>query len=326
MGARAVATLVWRVLCLASVGVIPAAPAHAGYPDHPVKIIVPVGAGSAADSIPRLVAEKLAETWHMAVVIENRPGGANNIGAEAVAHAAPDGYTLLAAPSTALVVNESLYPHLPFDPHAFVPITILAEVPNVLVTTAKLSASTVHELIQLAKRAPGKLNYASSGVGTSPQLAMELMNISAGIQVTHVAYKSLPAALIAVLSGEADMMFDNVTTSLPHVRQGQLHALAVGSAARLPELPGVPAMSEIFPGFSSVAWFAMVAPPKTPPAIATTLSRTVGDILRRPDVARRIGEFSAHPMGGSPAETAAFFAAERARWRQVITTAGIKLQ
>lgn len=318
------ATLV-GFLCFGSLFLNHAAAAPATYPDRALKIVVPVGAGSAADTLPRLVAEKLAVMWHEPVLIENRPGAANNIGAEAVARAAPDGYTLLAAPSTALVVNESLYPHLPFDPHAFVPITVIAEVPNVLVITPKLPIGTVQDLIRFAKTNPGKLNYASSGIGTAPQLGVELMNVSAGIKLTHVAYKSLPAAVAAVLSGEADMVFDNVTTSLPHVRNGELRALAVGSAERLSELPAVPAMAEFFPGFSSIAWFGLVAPPGTPSTIAETVSRAVGEVLRQPGVVSKMRALSARPVGGSPAETAAFFEQERARWRQVIMAAGIKL-
>ena len=298
------------------------APAQDNYPSRTIKIIVPVPPGSAADALPRIVADKLAARWGRPVIIENRPGGALNIGAEAVARAEPDGHTLLATPAPSLAINQSLYPKLGFDPNAFVPVTVLASTPNVLVASPKVQFSTIQGLIAFAKTNPGKLTYASSGVGSTWHLAMELLKIQAGIEIVHVPYKGLvPTDLPA---GRVDLMFNNLGNTLPQIESGALQLLAVGSEKRLAAMPDVPAIAETFPGFTSTAWFAIVAPPKSPPEIAARLSAAIAEILRLPDVAKRFQDLSMTPVGGTPAETAAFIREERERWRKVIVTAGIK--
>jgi tripartite-type tricarboxylate transporter receptor subunit TctC len=297
--------------------------AQDNYPSRTIKIIVPVPAGGAADILPRIVAEKLAARWGQPVIVENRPGGALNFGAEAVAKAEPDGYTLLATPAPPLAINQSLYPNLRFDPNAFVPVTVMAATPNVLVANPKVEFSTIQDLIAFAKANPGKLTYASAGLGSSPHLAMELLKNRAGIEIVHVPYKGLlPTDLLA---GHVDLMFNNLGNTLPHIQGGTLKLLAVGSEKRLAAWPDVPAISELFPGFVSTAWFAVVAPPKSSPAIATKLSTAIVDILRLPEVAKRISQdLSMTPLGSTPAETAAFIQEERERWRKVIVSAGIK--
>ena len=299
-----------------------AALAQDSYPSRTIKIIVPVPAGASADFLPRIIADKLAARWGQAVIIENRPGGALNIGAEAVAKAAPDGYTLLATPPPPLAINQSLYPKLGFDPNAFVPVTVMAATPNVLVANPKVQASNLQDLIAFAKSNPGKLTYASSGAGSTPNLAMELLKTLAGIEIVHVPYKGLlPTDLLA---GHVDLMFNNLGNTLPQIRSGTLKALAVGSEKRLADFPDVPAIAEMFPGFVSTTWFAVVAPPKSPPEIAGKLAAAIAEVLRLPDAAQRIHDLSMVPVGSTPAETAAFIQEERERWRKVIASAGIK--
>ena len=315
-------------IVIAAAGLLTAAPdfaqAQSDYPNRTIKIVVPVGAGSGADLLPRVVAKQLEAKWHQPVVVENLPGAANNIGAEAVAKSKPDGYTLLAAPPTALVINPSLYTNLPYNANAFVPVTIIASVPNVLVASPKLPVTSLDELIAYAKAHPDRLRYGSSGIGTTPHLAMEQLKTAAGIKITHISYRSLPATLAALLGGEIDLMFDNLTTSLDPVERGNLKALGIGSEKRNPALPDVPAIGERFFGFQSVTWFAVVAPPKTPAAIADKLSRTINEILKLPDVAVAIRNLQAVPVGGTPEETAAYMKLEAAHWSTVVAAAGVK--
>ena len=296
------------------------------WPAKAVRIIVPFPAGGSADLLPRVVAEKLSARWGQPVVVENRPGAAGNIGADVVYRAEPDGYTLLSAPPPPLVINRLMYANLPYDSTQFVPVTVIGAIPNVVLVNQKISARTVQELIDLAKKNPGKLNYASQGNGTTSHLTAELfMAMAGGLQMTHVPYKGTAPALTDLLAGQVDMMCDNLGVSLPHVRSGKLRALAVTSEKRVPSLPGVPALAESLPGFVAIAWFGVVAPPKTPASIADKISLAIRDALRMPDVEKRLAELSAEPMGLSPAETAAFMRQETERWSAVIRSAGVKL-
>jgi tripartite-type tricarboxylate transporter receptor subunit TctC len=300
--------------------------AQDAYPNRAIKIIAPVGAGSVADLVPRLVAEKLAGQWGVPVYVENRPGGNTNIGAEAAARAEPDGYTLLAAPATTLAVNPSLFPKLRFDLTAFVSVTVLADQPNVLVANPKLPFSTVQGLIAFAKANPGKLTYASPGVGSVQHLSMELLASMTGIALVHVPYKDLPEAVNDVVGGHVDLLFDNLGSAAALIKNGNLKAIAVGSERRNAFLPDMPSLSEAVPGFRSVTWFAVVAPPRTPAVITEKLSAAIAGILKTADVTNRFRDLYATPVGSSPADTAAFFAEERERWRSVILSAGIKTE
>jgi len=294
------------------------------YPSRPIKLIVPYAAGGLADLLARMVGEKLAAKWGQPVIVEARPGASGNIGAEAVARAEPDGYTLLVTPPPPLAINQSLFSRLGYDPNAFVPLCLVATIPNILVINPNVPASNIHELVAFAKANPDKLSYASTGSGGTPHLTAEMLKVRAGLRIMHVPYKGNPPAFTDLIGGHVDMMFANLGDSLPHFKSNKLKVLGVGSRTRLAELPDVPAISEAFPGFVSDTWYAVVAPPKTPAAIAAQLSTAINESLKLPDVASRLRDLSAAAGGGSPTETAAFISEETRRWREVIVAAGIK--
>jgi tripartite-type tricarboxylate transporter receptor subunit TctC len=224
------------------------------------------------------------------------------------------------------VINRLLYPKLPYDSSQFVPVTVIGAIPNVLLVHPKTNVSTVAELIALAKANPGKLNYASQGSGTTSHLTAELFkSMAGGLQITHVPYKGTAPALADLVGGQVEMMCDNLGVSLPHVRSGRLKALAVASSNRFPAMPDVPTMAETLPGFEAVAWFGIVGPPKMPAGIAQKIAADVKEVLKIPEVQKRLTDLSAEPMGLSPAETAAFMKRETERWGAVIRSAGVKL-
>jgi len=296
------------------------------FPNRPVKIIVPFPAGGTADAMPRLVGEWLQRKWGQPVVIENKAGAAGNIGTAEFAKADPDGYTLLSAPPPPLVINRLLYPKLAFDSTKFVPISVIAAIPNVLLVSPRVPASSVAELIAYAKANPGKLNYSSQGSGTTSHLTAELFkSMAGGLQIAHVPYKGTAPALAALVAGEVDMMCDNLGVSLPHVKAGRIKALAVASAKRVPSLPDVPALAESLPGFEAVAWFGIVGPPGLPAPIAQKVSAGVADALRDPEVQARLAALSAEPMGFTPAQAAAYMKEETERWAAVIRAANVKV-
>lgn len=294
------------------------------WPSKPVKIVVPFPPGGAADAMPRIVADKLAEKWKQPFVIENRAGASGSIGADAVYRAEPDGYTLLVTPPAPLVINPYLS-KLPYDPAQFVPVGVIGSIPSVMLVHPKVQAGSVREFVELARANPGKLNYASQGTTTVSFLTTEMFLAAAGgVKVTHIPYKGTGPALAAMLAGETELFFDNLGASLSHIRSGRLKALAVCGERRHPALPEVPAMAEIYPGFISVAWFGMVAPPRTPAPIAEKLSAGIAEALRSPEVQKRLGDLSAEPIGMGPREFAKFMQEEAGRWQQAIRFAGVK--
>ena len=309
-------------LCLAALVAAPVA-AQDAYPSRPITIVVPFPPGGAADLLARLMGEKLATAFGQPVIVQNKPGATGNIGAEAVANAKPDGYTLLSTPPPPLVINKSLLPRLPFDPAQFVPITVIAGAPNVLVANARLRADSTDALVALARAQPGKLNYGSPGPGSTTHLTTEWFKAELGLQITHVPYTG-NAAYAALVAGDVDVMFVNLGDAWPHLRSGKVKPLATAGATRSAALQGTPALAETLPGFVSTTWFALVAPPGTPPAIAERLSAAFNDALRQPDVVARLADMHFEPIGGSPARTAAFLDEETQRWSRVIRQAGIK--
>jgi tripartite-type tricarboxylate transporter receptor subunit TctC len=294
------------------------------YPNKPVRIVSPFPAGGSADVIPRIVGEKLSAKWGQPVIVENRVGAAGNIGAEYVYRADPDGYTLLASPPPPLIINQNLYRNLAFDPAQFVPVSVMVAIPNVLLVNPKVPANSVQELIAWARANPDKLNYASQGSGTTSNLTGELFKSMAGVRITHIPYKGSAPALTDLLAGQVDMMFDNLGVSRQHVLSGKLKMLAVCSEKRVASFPDVPALAEILPGFEAVAWFGIVAPPKTPMPIAEKISAAVAEVLKLPEVRKRLADLSAEPIGNTPAQMAAFMKQDGARWREVIRATGVK--
>lgn len=313
-------------LCLVALNAFAGAANAQTYPDRPVKIVVPFPAGGTADAVPRLVADWLSRKWGQPVLIENRTGAAGNIGAETAYRSDPDGYTLLSAPPPPLVINQSLYPKLGYDANKFEPISVMAQVPNALIVNAsKIKASTVAEFIAYAKSNPGKITSATQGNGTTSHLTSELFAMMAQVKFTHVPYRGSAPALQGLLAGDVDVMFDNLGVSLPLVKAGKLELLAVASAKRLPSLPEVPTIAETLPGFEAVAWYGIVAPPKTPQAIVNKINADVNEALRDPAIQEKLKKLSAEVFGGSVEDTAKYMHEEVGRWGNVIKQANITL-
>lgn len=296
------------------------------YPTKQIKIVVPFQAGGGNDRVARVIAEKLRAKWGQPVIIENRGGAGGNIGSEVVFNAMPDGYTLLLTAPGPLVINKSLYAKFPFDPEAFVPVSAIATSYAVLTVHPAVAATTVRELIALAKNKPRGLNFGSSGTGATTHLGGELFKSMAGVDIVHIPYKGTASALTDLLSGQVHLMFMEISSVLPHIRAGKLRALGVGSEKRNPLLPDVPPVADVLPGYSSQVWYGMVAPPKTPPAIAAKLSSAISEILKQPDVVRQLQEQSIEAIGSTPAEMASWMKQERERWSNVIRATGTKIE
>jgi len=296
------------------------------FPSSPVTIVVPFPAGGTADFLPRVVADIMSRRWIQPVVIENISGAGGNIGAERVARAKPDGYTLLASAPGPLAINHNLYKSLPYDPTKFAPITVLGTSPNVLVVSPKVTAQSVNDLITLAKSNPGKVTYASQGAGSTSHLTASLFASTAGVELVHVPYKGSAPAVNDLLGGHVDIMFDNLASSLAQHRAGKLRILAVADRNRAPALPDVPTIAESgLPNFLSVTWFGVVAPPNTPESLTTQINRAIVEALQRPEVRNRFLEQGVEPVGNTSADMARFIAEESARWGQVIKTAKVTL-
>ena len=313
-------------VALGAVMALPAGGAAQDYPSRTVKIIVPFAAGGTADAMPRVIGEWLSRKWGQAVIVENRTGAAGNIGAEAAFKSEPDGYTLLSAPPPPLVINQNLYPKLGFDPTAFAPVAIMGRVPNALVVNpAKVSAKTVAEVIATAKADPGKLTAATTGNGGTQHLTAEMFQMMADVKFQLVPYRGSAPALQDLVAGSVDLMFDNLGVSLSLMQGGKLKLLAVATSKRMASLPDVPTIAETLPGFESAAWFAVVAPPKTPQAIVEKINADINEALRDPAIRQRLDNLSAEVVGGTTQAAAAYMREEVERWNKVIKAANIKL-
>jgi tripartite-type tricarboxylate transporter receptor subunit TctC len=317
------------LLALAVLGAAPLAHAQAvpAYPTKSIRLVVPFPAGGATDILARAVAQKLTDAWGQAVVVDNRPGAAGNIGSELVARSAPDGYTLEMGTVGTHAINPSLYAKMPYD-HVkdFAPVILVAGVPNVLVVNPAVPANSVQELIAYAKANPGKLNFASSGSGTSIHLSGELFKVMAGVQMTHVPYKGSAPALQDLLGGQVQLMFDNLPPSLPQIKGGKLRALGVTSAARSPALPEVPTIAESgLPGFEASSWFGILAPAGTPPTIIAKVNGEIAKWLATPEAKEKLIGIGANAAGGSPEDFARHIQMETAKWAKVVKDSGAKV-
>jgi tripartite-type tricarboxylate transporter receptor subunit TctC len=301
--------------------------AQGAYPNKQVRIVVPFPAGGSADTLCRIVGDKLGAAWGQTVIIDNRAGAGGNVGAEIAYRAEPDGYTLLCSPPGPLSINHNLYKTLPYDWSKFVPITVLAVVPNVITARADLPASNAKELIAYAKANPGKVTYASQGNGSTSHLSAQMLATMAGIEMVHVPYKGEGPALIDITAGRVDIFVGNIAAALRFEKAKQVKFLGVTSRARSPVVPDVPSAAEIgLPDLIASAWFALVAPPGTPDAIVQKINADTAAALKLPDVRTKFLEQGAEPQGDSAAATAAFIKEEEARWREVIKSANVTLE
>ena len=304
-----------------------AARAQDAYPSHVVKIVIPVLPGSTTDIVARLIANQLNETWGKPVIIENIAGAAMNLGSEYVAHADPDGYTLMICPPSPLAINQLLYHDLKYDPAKFVPVALLAKIANVLAVRPDFPAKSVQELITYGKSNPGKLSFASQGIGSTAHLSGSELEVLGGIKMVHVPYHGAQPALTDVMSGNVDMFFDTLTTSVPLYRAGKLKLLGVASTERSKDVPEIPTIAESgLPGFRSITWFPIVGPPGLPQVLADKINKDVVAALQKPEIADKLRAIRLEPTAGTPADATKFFASETQLWGRVIKEANIKLE
>ena len=296
------------------------------YPSKPIRIIVPFPAGGPTDVLSRIIGQKMTENWGQQVLVDNRPGANTIIGAEAVAKAAPDGYTLLMAIDSTLVMNQSLYSKLPYDPiKDFAPITLSCWSHLILVTDANTGPKSVAELIQIARANPGKINFGAGTITT--QLAGEMFTKAAGLDMVYVPYKGSAGTVQGLLSGDVKFIVDGVTSSLPHIKSGKFRVLATTGTRPIAALPGLPTLAAEagLPGFDVVIWQGLVAPAGTPSDIIAKLYQEILRIYALPDVKERIAAAGLDPVTSTPAEFTAFIRSESERWTKVIKEAGIRL-
>ena len=310
---------------------LPAAPALADYPERDVRIIVPFPAGGTADIAARVVAAELGKSWNKSVVVDNKAGAGGNVGSAEAARAAADGYTLLMGTVSTHAINQSVYAKLPYDPvKDFVPVTLVIPVPNILELNPKFADKhgirTVADLIKYLKANPDTVNMASTGNGTSTHLSGELFQSMTGTRMTHVPYKGSSPALTDVMGGSADLIFDNLPSSMGYIKGGKLRPLAVTTAARSPALPDVPTLAEAgVKGYEASSWFGLLAPAGTPPAIVDKIQRDVAAALQQEPVRAQLQAQGATPSGNTPAQFKQFMAQETVKWAEVVKTSGAKV-
>jgi len=302
--------------------------ANNSWPKQAIRIIVSFTPGGAPDILARVLAESWQQSLGVPVLVENRPGYGGNIGAEIVAKSEPDGYTLLIGTVGIHAINGALYEKISFDPiNDFTPISFLASTPNVLIVNKQLGVSSLHELIQLAKAKPNQLTFGSSGVGTSLHMSGELFKEVAGIQIRHIPYKGRAQSLPDLVSGRISMLFDNLSSSLPLIKAGEVQALGVTTLKRSHAAPEIPTFAEQgLPGFEAISWFSLMAPANLPPSIQKRLNQLTRRTLNNPDVKARLLAGGLEPSPGSPKELSKLIAQESAKWSRVVLQSGAKLE
>jgi tripartite-type tricarboxylate transporter receptor subunit TctC len=297
------------------------------YPAKPVRIVVPFPAGGTSDILTRLIGAKLHEAWGQPVLADNRPGANGNIGADMVARAAADGYTLALMDVGNLAISPSVFAKLPFDIlRDFAPVTVVSYSPHILAAHPSMPARSVKEVIALAKARPGKLNYAT-GLGGAPHMAGLMFAYRSGIQWTYIPTKGGAANILIVTTGEADILFNGMLATLPHTKSGRLRLIAVSSDKRFPTLPDTPTVAETagLEGFVTGSWQGVLAPAKTPPELVARLQTEIARIIHQPDIKEKLSAQGADPIGNSPAEMGRWLAAEKERWAKVIKATGFRL-
>ena len=296
-----------------------------GWPSKGLRFVVPFAPGGSTDIVARLIGERLSTALGQPVVIENRAGAGGNIGADAVAKSAPDGYTLLMATTGVMAINNALYKTMPFDAATdLAPVIYAASITNVLAVPLELPAKNVAELVALAKREPAKLSFASSGAGSSTHLSGELFKALAGVDLVHIPFKGSGQALVDVIAGRVSMIFDNMPSALPHIKGGKLRALGVTGSKRSGALPEAPTIAEAgVAGYESLSWSGIAAPAATPRDVVARLNREIGAILARDDMRQKLAEQGAETVGGPPEAFDAHVKAERDKWSRLIRAAGI---
>ena len=295
------------------------------YPVKPIRLVVPYSPGGPVDIVGRIVAQKLTDALAYQVIVDNRAGGGGNIGVEIVAKAVPDGHTLLMGANGTNAINPSLYPRLAVDPaKELAPISMVASSPMILVTHPSLAASSVKELVALAKAKPAAINFASSGSGSTAHLSSELFKSMTAINIVHVPYKGAGPALTDLVGGQVQMMFTGVSSTLPYVKAGRLKPLAVSSEKRVPILPEVPTVNEEIPGYEVLTWYGVFAPVRTAKPIITRLNLTLAQIFATPDARQRLAALGAEPVTMSPEEFGGAIRREVVKWAKVIKESGVR--
>ncbi len=298
------------------------------YPDHVIRLVAPFPAGGLADVLARAVGDEMARSLGQPVIVENRAGAGGNVGAEYVAKAAPDGYTLMMASAGILTANQFLYAQMPFDPAAaFAPVAVVADMPMMVVVNPKVPAQSLADLVALARAAPGKLNFGAPGTGTTGHLGLAMLMHVAGVKITHVPYRGAAPAIQDLLAGQIDGVVDNPPTVISHIQDGRLRPLAVAATKRMALLPGLPTAAEAgLPGYEASSWFGIVAPAGTPAPVVARLHQDVVRALATPAMQARFAKLGARLVGNTPEEFAAQIRAERASWGEIIRAAGIAAQ
>jgi tripartite-type tricarboxylate transporter receptor subunit TctC len=303
--------------------------AHAqAFPNKPIRLVVPYPAGGPLDIMARAIGQKLTEAWKQPVVVDNRAGAGGNIGADLVAKAAPDGYTLLMGAVATQAINPALYSKIPYDPvKDFTPVALVAQVPNILVVNPTVPAKSVRELIDLARAKPGSLNFASGSTGSTGHLAGELFKTMAGVDMVHIPYKGAAPATTDLLAGQVQLMFDNLANALPNVKAGRLRALAVTTLNRSPAVPDLPTIAESgLPGFDLTTWFGVLVPAGTPAEIVDRLNAEIVRALDARDMRARLEKMGAEPpTNNTPERFAAFIRVEAEKYAKVVKASGAKV-